>query len=573
MRSSLSIFSLALLLTACGQGEPFTPANATLPDGGRYRGELVNGLLQGAGRRTNCHCCSRAGQFLDGQMHGMGEWQGAHGEHYVGQFSAGEFAGLGLLTRSNGSQYQGSFKQGQMDGEGHLQRGLLNYRGSFKANRYDGLGHLQLADGSRYSGQFKHGRPNGQGVRTDADGNLFSGQFKQGLLDGQGNYSGANGEHYSGGFKADHFNGKGRYESADGDVWLGQFKHGALTGAGEFIGSDGSHYAGHFRDWRFAGKGQLQLADGSRYVGEFANDDYSGLGQLTTADGRVLRGQWQAGQRVRDGHQQSLSDPLDLGLLAQGALLDQALAAIPASTPAVELYSLTLAGDGSQSVFMREADFANQLLKERFAAHGQISLINHREHLTDRPLATRENLRRAVQTISERSGPEDLVFIYLTSHGSSDHNLSLSQPRLALADLSASALAELLKPLKNRNKVVVISACYAGGFIEPLKDQKTLIMAAARSDRVSFGCSEQADFTYFGRALLSEALSETDDLQRAFSLTKDKVAERELAGDFEASEPQMWAPKGVLAQWHKLRHNQASQALSAIDANNNKNSH
>mgnify|MGYP002714451529 CR=1 FL=1 len=32
------------LLTACGEGEPFTPADAVLPDGGRYRGEIVNGF-------------------------------------------------------------------------------------------------------------------------------------------------------------------------------------------------------------------------------------------------------------------------------------------------------------------------------------------------------------------------------------------------------------------------------------------------------------------------------------------------------------------------------------------------
>jgi hypothetical protein len=327
------------------------------------------------------------------------------------------------------------------------------------------------------------------------------------------------------------------------------------------------------RNWRFHGQGQLQLADGSRYSGAFADDDYHGIGQLTQTDGSISAGQWQRGRRVRDAQAQRISDPLELGLLAQGQLLEQALAAIPASTPAIELYSLTLAGDGSQGVFLREADYANKLLRERFAAHGQISLINHREHLTDRPLATRENLRRAVQTLSERSGKEDLMFIYLTSHGSHDHQLSLNQPRLQLGDLSKHELAELLRPLKDRNKVVVIAACYAGGFIPPLQDQKTLVMTASRADRVSFGCSDEADFTYFGRALLSDALNETDDLQRAFELAKNKVAEREKAGDFQASEPQIWAPKGVLAQWQKLRHNQAAQALSARTSTSTSTSH
>ena len=31
-------FLLLGLLTACGEGEPLTPADGVLPDGGRYRG-------------------------------------------------------------------------------------------------------------------------------------------------------------------------------------------------------------------------------------------------------------------------------------------------------------------------------------------------------------------------------------------------------------------------------------------------------------------------------------------------------------------------------------------------------
>jgi hypothetical protein len=135
-------------------------------------------------------------------------------------------------------------------------------------------------------------------------------------------------------------------------------------------------------------------------------------------------------------------------------------------------------------------------------------------------MATRENLRRAAQTLAERSGPEDLVFIYLTSHGTHEHELVLDQPRMELADLPADELAAVLAPLKNRDKVIVISACYSGGFIPALKDERTLIMTASRADRVSFGCSEEADFTYFGDALFAQALNQTDDLQQAFKLAK-----------------------------------------------------
>jgi hypothetical protein len=424
-----------------------------------------------------------------------------------------------------------------------------------------------MDDGSSYQGQFAHGKPNGEGQRGDASGNSFSGHFVNGQLEGNGTFNSADGDIYVGGFKNNQLHGKGRYENADGDVWLGQFKEGALTGKGELIGADGSHYIGVFSDWRFSGQGRLNLPDGSFYIGGFDNDSYSGRGTLVLTDGSVMSGTWINGQRVRDADGKLLPDTLELGLLAQGRLLEDALAAIPASTPAVELYTLTLGGDGKQSVFLRESDYVANMLNTRFGAFGQIRLVNHRDHLGDRPMATRENLRRAAQTLAERSGPEDLLFIYLTSHGTAEHELVLDQPRMELADLPADELAAVLAPLKNRDKIIVISACYSGGFIPALKDERTLIMTASRADRVSFGCSEEANFTYFGDALFAQALNQTDDLEQAFKLAKATVAECELADNFEASEPQIWAPKTVLSHWQLLRKQQARKALQSAALN------
>ncbi|MGE8185058.1 C13 family peptidase [Pseudomonas mandelii] len=560
---SLALLALTLLLTACGDGESLLPPDARLPDGGRYRGDLVNGLLQGQGRIDYPNGSWYAGEFDKGQWHGQGEWHGSNGEVYRGQFNQGLFDGKGTLTTS-GSSYTGGFKLGRRDGEGTLKENAMTYRGEFKADQYSGLGRLELDDGSSYQGQFANGKPNGEGQRGDASGNQFTGHFKDGQLEGNGTFNSADGDIYVGGFKNNQLHGKGRYENADGDVWLGQFKEGSLNGKGELIGADGSHYIGQFSDWRFTGQGRLNLPDGSFYIGQFDNDSYSGRGTLVLTDGTVQSGTWVNGQRVRDADGKLLPDTLELGLLAQGRLLDDALSNVPASTPMVELYTLTLGGDGKQSVFLRESDYVSNMLSSRFGAFGQIRLVNHRDHLVDRPMATRENLRRAAMTLAERSGPEDLIFIYLTSHGSSEHELVLDQPRMELADLPADELAAVLTPLKNRDKIVVISSCYSGGFIPALKDERTLIMTASRADRVSFGCSEEANFTYFGDALFAQALNQTDDLEHAFKLAKATVAERELADGFEASEPQLWAPKTVLSHWQLLRKQQARKALQSV---------
>ncbi|TBN34752.1 C13 family peptidase [Pseudomonas sp. BGI-2] len=563
---SLALLALTLLLTACGDGESLLPPDARLPDGGRYRGDLVNGLLQGQGRIDYPNGSWYDGEFDKGQWHGQGEWHGSNGEVYRGLFNQGLFDGQGTLT-TPGSSYTGGFKLGRRDGEGTLKENAMTYRGEFKADQYSGLGRLELDDGSSYQGQFAQGKPNGEGQRGDGSGNQFTGHFKDGQLEGNGTFNSADGDIYVGGFKNNQLHGKGRYENADGDVWLGQFKEGSLNGKGELIGADGSHYIGQFSDWRFTGQGRLNLPDGSFYIGQFDGDSYSGRGTLVLTDGTVQSGTWINGQRVRDADGKLLPDTLELGLLAQGRLLDDALSSVPASTPVVELYTLTLGGDGKQSVFLRESDYVSNMLSSRFGAFGQIRLVNHRDHLVDRPMATRENLRRAAVTLAERSGPEDLIFIYLTSHGSSEHELVLDQPRMELADLPADELAAVLAPLKNRDKIVVISSCYSGGFIPALKDERTLIMTASRADRVSFGCSEEANFTYFGDALFAQALNQTDDLEQAFKLAKATVAERELADGFEASEPQIWAPKTVLSHWQLLRKQQARKALQSVSIN------
>ena len=540
----------ACLLVACGDGEPLLPPDAVLPDGGRYRGEIVDGRLQGQGRIDYPNGSHYRGGFKDGQWHGQGSWQGANGDRYEGEFRQGLFEGQGRFSYATGGVYEGQFRGGSLNGEGRYTEAGLSYEGNFRDGLYHGQGKLQH-DGTTYQGAFANGQPNGEGSRSDADGE-YSGTFVDGQLNGEGAYRGNGGDHYIGRFENDLFHGQGRYEDADGNVWTGGFEHGELSGPGEYVGIDGSRYKGAFERWQYQGEGQLQQPDGSRYQGQFRAGRFHGPGTLTLADGTEQRGTWRAGRLSHDATGKRLPDPLEIGLLRQGPLLADMLEAVPASTAAAELYSLTVAGDGRQSVFMREVDYVDALLAERFAARGQITLVNHRDQLTERPLATRETIARAVRTLAERSGAEDLIFIYLTSHGSADHQLVLAQPRMALDDLPATDLATLLQPLAERDKVVVISACYSGGFIEPLKSPNTLVITAARADRVSFGCSEESDFTYFGRALFAEALQQTRDIVQAFTLAQARVAEREQADHYQASEPQIWAPQRVVEHWRAL---------------------
>src|SRR5205814_10260788 len=122
---------------------------------------------------------------------------------------------------------------------------------------------------------------------------------------------------------------------------------------------------------------------------------------------------------------------------------------------------------------------------------------------------------------------EDILFLFLTSHGSRRHALALQQSYLTLRDLPAADLARLVKESGIRWKVIVVSACYSGGFIDPLKDDTTLIITAARHDRASFGCADENDFTYFGRAFFKEALPASRSFQDAFARADALLAEWE----------------------------------------------
>ena len=84
----------------------------------------------------------------------------------------------------------------------------------------------------------------------------------------------------------------------------------------------------------------------------------------------------------------------------------------------------------------------------------------------------------------------------------------------------------------------MVSACYAGGFIDALRDDHTIVLAAAAPDRTSFGCADDRDLTYFGEAFYRDALPKAASLRAAFDAARQEIAKREKSEGVLASEPQ-----------------------------------
>ena len=232
----------------------------------------------------------------------------------------------------------------------------------------------------------------------------------------------------------------------------------------------------------------------------------------------------------------------------QGQLIERALDAVqPGRTGVPELFFVGFAPDASQDVFVNEMRFVRRLFDERYGTGGHaIALANSQEALEEFPLASVTNLERALRRVAEQmNGDEDTLFLYISAHGSADHRLSAVQPPLELAALTPSALARLLQDAGIKWRVIVISACYAGGFIEPLRDDNSVVITAAAAERSSFGCETGRDFTYFGEAYFRDGLTRTRSFTEAFELAKASVAKREAAEGLTASLPQMWVGRSI----------------------------
>jgi len=257
---------------------------------------------------------------------------------------------------------------------------------------------------------------------------------------------------------------------------------------------------------------------------------------------------YQALQEARRARQNQPPLNSERILIHQWPILEQTWSSLTPSKPGQsDLYFLAFAGHGEQDVFMKEVNFSRQLFDSRFNTQQRsLALINNPGTVDEAPLANGTNLEATLDYLNQLIQPEeDILFLFLTSHGSSDHRLSVTLPPLPLHDLSAAALSELLTKSQFRWKIILVSTCYSGGFIEHLKSPNHLVITAARPDRTSFGCSDDADMTYFGRAYFAEALQRTDDFVEAFDLASQYVHQWETEAEFTPSEPQIYIGEAI----------------------------
>ena len=232
----------------------------------------------------------------------------------------------------------------------------------------------------------------------------------------------------------------------------------------------------------------------------------------------------------------------------QGELIERALAGVQPGRPGVrEHYFVGFAPDASEAVFLRELRYVRRLFDERFATAGRsVALASSQDALEELPIASVTNLGRVLERVGAAMNPEeDVLVLFLTAHGSEDRRLSAWQPPLELASLTPTALARMLHDAGIKWRVIVVSACYSGGFIEPLRDDNSIVITASAADRASFGCEGGREFTYFGQAYFRDALAKTSSFTEAFGIARELVTRQEAAERLTPSLPQISAGRAI----------------------------
>lgn len=267
-----------------------------------------------------------------------------------------------------------------------------------------------------------------------------------------------------------------------------------------------------------------------------------------------------AGTQTRAGEKAPARLQLTQALMErQPVLLAQRLEALQPQRPGVvDLYVLTFAPYAHENVFRRESEMVAQVMQQRFDAVGRtLQLVNHAETLEQWPWATALNLQRALQHVARLMDPaEDVLFIHLTSHGARQGELAAGFWPMSVEGVRPQQLKGWLDEAGIRHRVISVSACYSGSWIDAFSDAGTLIMTAADAQHTSYGCGTLSELTFFGRAMYDEQLrSRTRSFAEAHAAARLVIQqrEREAGKDDGYSNPQLRIGSTVQAPLERLR--------------------
>lgn len=239
-------------------------------------------------------------------------------------------------------------------------------------------------------------------------------------------------------------------------------------------------------------------------------------------------------------------------LLADQRKLDKALAGLtPQRKGTVDAYVVSIGLD-SDPIFGREAREAGKVLSRRYNAVGHTIVLAGTDGgaASALPNGSPRNLTVALARIAElMDKKEDVLILYTAGHGAKV-GLAYHDGDEGFGIIPPARLARVFDELGIRNRLLILSACYSGIFVPALSSDTTALFTAASSERTSFGCQADKDWTFFGDAMINNALRQPVPLAKAGEDAQALIVKWEAMGNILPSQPQVSIGNGVDA-WLK----------------------
>ena len=212
----------------------------------------------------------------------------------------------------------------------------------------------------------------------------------------------------------------------------------------------------------------------------------------------------------------------------------------PQRAGVVDAYVVVAALD-ADPVFGREAREAGRVLSSRFDAAGRTLVLANDEGGDKADVAASpDDLSQALGSVaSVMNRDEDVLVLYTTSHGSPRAGLNFRDPARGEAVIAPAQLAAMLERSGFKNRLIILQACFSGQFVPALAAPRTVVATAASSMRSSFGCSAGNDWTFFGYALINQAMRQPDTFVRQFRRAFVMILGWEKRLGYESSSPQI----------------------------------
>jgi len=228
----------------------------------------------------------------------------------------------------------------------------------------------------------------------------------------------------------------------------------------------------------------------------------------------------------------------------------------------VDAYVVAIALD-SDPVFNREAREAGRVLARRFDAAGRTVILAADEG-TDQgqAIGSPPNMSQALARVAELMDEnEDVLVLYSTSHGTPRAGINYRDLARGSAIITPEQLSAQLAERNFQNRLIILQACFAGQFVPVLAGPRSVVVTAASAMRSSFGCTADNDWTFFGHALVNQALRQPDTFVRQFRRAFVTIYGWEKKLGIEPSDPQISVGKeaiGWLAALDALAPKEAS---------------